>query len=404
MASDLTSEQKQVIQSLAKTISGLHKRQWIDDEKKQHYRNILKSMSTRESYNGDTIQRLQKKLDRLKQKQARVGTNIDVQKQQKEEEDIKKKKSQMLPSNDIKNDAKLFYGNQSEREEIKVNISQHNHSNNIKDQKPSSILETTGNHHKKQQHDIQKTISTTQLRTVTVTQEHPNETSKGVNLPMRHTHPLSKTSMRTLHPKSQGGMMQKEDPTSRRPYQALLSNISQDIEKESHAMENINMPISYPSRKILPVDQSDTIPFPSKTSSSSFFLPLIVNPTFIQGKLSHEKIKKMFIEMCAFARLQFVQPPSCLSCTLSKRVTGTSTNRHSSRYPLYAQPCGEKMIRQDCPNYVVWRKNANLKIHPQNMNENIMFVKCASAQALLRGEAINQWKWDAVEKIFEKKC
>jgi hypothetical protein len=67
MASDLTSEQKQVIQSLAKTISGLHKRQWIDDEKKQHYRNILKSMSTRETYNCDTIQRLKKKLDRLKQ-------------------------------------------------------------------------------------------------------------------------------------------------------------------------------------------------------------------------------------------------------------------------------------------------------------------------------------------------
>jgi hypothetical protein len=300
----------------------------------------------------------------------------------------------MLPSNDMKSNAKQFYGNQSEREEINVNILQHNQSNHIKNQKPSSMLETTGIHHKKD--DIQKTISTTQHRTDTVTQEHPNETSKGIKLPMRHTHPFSKTSMRTLHPKSQGGMMQKEDPTSRRPLQALLSN-SHGIEKEAHAMENTHLYLSYPSRKIL--DKSDTSL--SKTSSSSS--SIIVNPTFIQGKLSHEKIKKMFIEMCAFARLQFVQPPSCLSCLLSTKVTGTSTNHHASRYPLYAQPCGEKRIRQDCPNYVVWRKNANIKIHPQNMNENIMFVKCASAQALLRGETINQWKWDAEVKIIEEK-
>ena len=67
--SDLTEAHRRTFQSLAKAINSLHKRKWIDDEKREHYRRILKAMAAdEENYNQDTVDRLKKKLDRVKKK------------------------------------------------------------------------------------------------------------------------------------------------------------------------------------------------------------------------------------------------------------------------------------------------------------------------------------------------
>ena len=67
--SNIAEAHRRTFQSLAKAINSLHKRKWIDDEKREHYRRILKAMAAdEENYNQDTVDRLRKKLDRVKKK------------------------------------------------------------------------------------------------------------------------------------------------------------------------------------------------------------------------------------------------------------------------------------------------------------------------------------------------
>ena len=84
--SDLTEAHRRTFQSLAKAINtSLHKRKWgiVDDEKREHYRQILKAMAAdEENYNQDTVDRLKKKLDRVKKKMtaATSGTRSNADK------------------------------------------------------------------------------------------------------------------------------------------------------------------------------------------------------------------------------------------------------------------------------------------------------------------------------------
>lgn len=398
MTSDLSNVQKQVIQSLAKTISSLHKRQWINDEKKQHYRNILKSMSTQETYNDDTLQRLQKKLDRLKQKHVDMKRDVPkqavLQQHQQEQDTQDTKKSQIIQSLNMKNNGQGFHVEKNNKQEKHMNIPSHHDYNNMKSHRnhdlnqKTSPLENVASHK-----DL-----TGRVCVEKVTHEDRNEPSISIMIAQQQRDKIVSNSNRqgscTRHPSttdntfhhrnSQGGMVNKVHATSGLPLQALTpSNTDQNQESNesnspmiSGETRNLKLPISSPSRKKL--DKSlATVELPS----------IIMNPSAIQGKLSQDEIKRLFIEMCAFARLQFVQPPCCLCCTLSN--LSSSTHPDPPRY---------------CSNYVVWRRNANLKIHPQNMNENTMFVSCAAAQALIKGETVYKWKWNAEEKIFEECC
>jgi len=103
-------------------------------------------------------------------------------------------------------------------------------------------------------------------------------------------------------------------------------------------------------------------------------------------------VANLFVEMCFFARLGFVQPPSCLKCVHQLRF-GSSKKSH-----LPAVSCNSS-----CQRYVAWRRDASKLLHPNNLQENLMFVPCRYAQKLLLGEEVQGWKWHAKEKRCNRK-
>jgi hypothetical protein len=103
--------------------------------------------------------------------------------------------------------------------------------------------------------------------------------------------------------------------------------------------------------------------------------------------------KDLFREMCVFGKLNFVQPPSCLSCALTTLA----------KEPVYQSPSLSPFCAQNnghCQNRVVWRKNANRILDPDSLDGNILLVTCATAQAWLRGEAVNDWIWDVENRVL----
>ena len=100
--SNIAEAHRRTFQSLAKAINSLHKRKWIDDEKREHYRRILKAMAAdEENYNQDTVDRLRKKLDRVKKKMtaATSGSNDESKSTSTSTEKIKSKKSSNKAAN-----------------------------------------------------------------------------------------------------------------------------------------------------------------------------------------------------------------------------------------------------------------------------------------------------------------
>lgn len=94
---------------------------------------------------------------------------------------------------------------------------------------------------------------------------------------------------------------------------------------------------------------------------------------------SEEAIKDLFVEMAFFARLGFVQPPSCLHCTYRESIEKTSPDLK-------------------CNRYVPWRKNANVLIHPHHLDNNIILVQCHVARSLVRGETDHCYRWDSIKR------
>jgi len=74
--------------------------------------------------------------------------------------------------------------------------------------------------------------------------------------------------------------------------------------------------------------------------------------------------KELFVEMCFFARLGYVQPPCCLQCLYQEAMENTSTNHH-------------------CERWVVFRKDTTIPLHPDYLQENIAFVRCCTVRQLL---------------------
>jgi hypothetical protein len=127
------------------------------------------------------------------------------------------------------------------------------------------------------------------------------------------------------------------------------------------------------------VDNEDFVPSGSivepsqlwKSSSDS------LNPSLLQ---------ELFVEMCFYARLGFVQPPCCLKCTY----------RHAHN-PNTSNPT----TLAACQQFVVWRKNATAVLHPGTLATNIVLVPCADAQKLLDGQVVSGYYWDAAKKRLQ---
>ena len=94
---------------------------------------------------------------------------------------------------------------------------------------------------------------------------------------------------------------------------------------------------------------------------------------------SEEAVKDLFVEMAFFARLGFVQPPSCLHCAYRESIERKSPD-------LF------------CKRFVPWRKNANIPIHPHHLDGNIILVQCQTARSLVTGETGHRYRWDSIKR------
>jgi hypothetical protein len=93
-----------------------------------------------------------------------------------------------------------------------------------------------------------------------------------------------------------------------------------------------------------------------------------------------EQMKELFVEMCFFARLGFVQPPCCLQCT-------------------YRESIHKKDPKTACQRWVVWRKDVQQLLHPDQLEGNILIIKCHVARSLLAGENVDGREWDTERQV-----
>jgi hypothetical protein len=117
---------------------------------------------------------------------------------------------------------------------------------------------------------------------------------------------------------------------------------------------------------------------PAQTNDNIRSSMSIVEPHQLEKDLSSKELSELFVEMSFFARLGFVQPPCCLQCTYRESRKEAIPNTH-------------------CGRWVVWRRNAKLMIHPNQLlhNGNLVVVKCTVARQLLAGKSIEGgYKWD----------
>jgi hypothetical protein len=115
--------------------------------------------------------------------------------------------------------------------------------------------------------------------------------------------------------------------------------------------------------------------------------PTIVYPKDVSNCLSEDAISELFVETCFFARLGFVQPPCCLSCTYKEAL--------KSYTPVI-----------NCQRWVIWRRDANKTFdpsHANNMRDNAIVVQCQSARKLIAGKMVDGFQWDKRGKILNKK-
>ena len=95
-------------------------------------------------------------------------------------------------------------------------------------------------------------------------------------------------------------------------------------------------------------------------------------------EFDEQQLQDLFVEMCFFARLGYVQPPCCLKCTYQE------TMEHEDNTP--------------CTRWVVWRKDAATLLHPNMLDGNIIIVQCDKVSDLLQGDTVEGRKWDAARK------
>jgi hypothetical protein len=115
--------------------------------------------------------------------------------------------------------------------------------------------------------------------------------------------------------------------------------------------------------------------------------PKIMEPKEIYDKdvLTSDEIQAVFVEMCFYARLGFVQPPCCLLCT-------------------YRESMEQKEPNSKCCRWVIWRRDGELLLHPNQLEGNILLTTCHVARSLLSGNTVDGYAWDATNKKLVLSC
>ena len=104
--------------------------------------------------------------------------------------------------------------------------------------------------------------------------------------------------------------------------------------------------------------------------------PMVVDVADFPSQVGEEKKEELFVEMCFFARLGYVQPPCCLRCT-------------------YREALKDGNAQTECPRWVIWRKDTTQLLHPNQLEGNLLMVQCRAARRLLSGKRVDGYVWSA---------
>ena len=110
------------------------------------------------------------------------------------------------------------------------------------------------------------------------------------------------------------------------------------------------------------------------------------HPEDLIGKIGMEEVEELFVSMCVYARLGFLQPPCCLQCSYENSESDESKESESRN--------------SACQNPVVWRIKASSSrlLHPEKLKGNLIVMPCSTARSLLRGKVVDGKRWD--RKIY----
>mmetsp|Transcript_21812 Transcript_21812/g.47144 ORF Transcript_21812/g.47144 Transcript_21812/m.47144 type:complete len:350 (-) Transcript_21812:246-1295(-) len=123
----------------------------------------------------------------------------------------------------------------------------------------------------------------------------------------------------------------------------------------------------------------------ASSSSSNSNKSSILDPSEISDfhkPFNSEEIKQLFVEMCFFARLGFLQPPCCLNCT-------------------YRESIKKSAVVPNCPRWTIWRKDASMALHPMDVADNVVAIQCHAARKLLDGVTMEGYSWNAESSMLE---
>jgi hypothetical protein len=214
-------------------------------------------------------------------------------------------------------------------------------------------------------------------------------TFKGAFRPSNNYDVVAATKLRIADFQSRGWLSQHETrkymeildtaPTERGNKDRLEEFVRSDLIKELDELER-KMTGGSSARTM-----NQTITRPLGDASSKLNIrrksEVIVSANEVAGKIGDKQIEELFVETCFFARLGFVQPPSCLKCAYRESIKGDTAN-------------------SKCSKWVVWRRDANYIIHPNYLTENSLLVQCHAARELLAGKSVESHQWDATKKAL----
>ena len=106
---------------------------------------------------------------------------------------------------------------------------------------------------------------------------------------------------------------------------------------------------------------------------------VILDVRDIVDQADEDFVESLFVEMCFFARLGFLQPPMCLRCLYMESIEGMEED-------------------SDCKHFCVWRRNANEALNPTSLAGNLCLVECHAARRLIEGNEVQQHYWDHIKR------
>lgn len=312
-------KRKEEIRKIHHVIDVYHKRGWVEQEKYEKYLRILDKIKVNDDEYLDKMHKFRKKV-----------------------EHIKKSNSQHPSSKSIRVDGP------KEKEISKVNFDSM--------EEPRKVCTTEDIMHSKNARV--KTNKLTENPKIMVR----TDDSENIELSLD----VSKTTI------------MKPMPIETNKENDRKSTIHFDEIKTNNTHSNLDDPNTsiHPEK-----DAMDDCMEPIRTIQSKNVSTSITKSNQKHCKFDRQETERIFVEMCVFARLGFIQPPSCLRCSYNKALKDTVSSI-------------DETDQTPCERIIAWRKDASKKISPVNIQETLTFVKCHDAKEWAIGHAVENMRWD----------